>query len=425
MTIRLTFLLLMISFFANAQDIEQINVLMGNNKFREAKIAIDKYLQNPKKINDYEGIYYKGRIYNSLSRDTTLPTLEIFNLRSEAFNAFLLNQRLDKKDLYLSLEMYASYLDLYYGFYDLGARQFNSKNYDGAISSFIKALEVKDTVLQKKYTYAQVTLNKLDTSLILNIAASAIQAKKETIAIEYYKKLTDAGIAGADYKEIYEYMVDYYSRKKEEAALKAIIEKAKRLYPNSEAWMDIELKVLAQSEDKTALLLKYDELVKQNPGNFNLTYNYAVELYNMLYGRDAQKAQDVATINKLTEILKMVIINENEKDATANSLMANHLFNRSADLLNESNAIKVDKTTPAAEVKRKADLKAAANKTMDECIFYSESAVKYYESLPSKTDLQKANYKIALGYLSDIYSIKNNKAKADEYEKKNAAADKL
>ena len=56
---------------------------------------------------------------------------------------------------------------------------------------------------------------------------------------------------------------------------------------------------------------------------------------------------------------------------------------------------------------------------MDECITYSESSVKYFESLPTMKPVQKANYKIVLGYLSDIYSIKNNPKKSAEYETKN------
>ena len=76
-------------------------------------------------------------------------------------------------------------------------------------------------------------------------------------------------------------------------------------------------------------------------------------------------------------------------------LMCNHLFNMAADLLNASNAIKSNKP----EEVKKNDLKAQANKTMDECITYSESSVKYFESLPTMKPVQKANYKIVLGYL--------------------------
>ena len=83
------------------------------------------------------------------------------------------------------------------------------------------------------------------------------------------------------------------------------------------------------------------------------------------------------------------------------------------------------KSTKPDDVKRKSELKAAANKSMDECIIYAVNVERFFEAIPNKTPIQKANYKIALGYLSDIYSLKKNPVKAAEYEKKNAAADKL
>ena len=153
-----------------------------------------------------------------------------------------------------------------------------------------------------------------------------------------------------------------------------------------------------------------------------MPYNYAVEIYNSLYGRDATNAGDATMGNKLTEIIKKAIDNEEKTDITATSLMANHLYNMSADMLNTSNMIK---STKPDDVKRKSELKAAANKSMDECIIYAVNVERFFEAIPNKTPIQKANYKIALGYLSDIYSLKKNPVKIAEYEKKKAAADKL
>ncbi len=405
-----------------AQNLEQINDLMAKMKFKEARVGIDKYLQDAKKANDSEAWYYKGRIYNSLSRDSTVPQSDLFNLRSEAFASFKKNQLLDPKDIYLALEAHVSYLDLYFGFYDLGAKEFNASKFDGALESFKKAMEVKDYIISKKYTYEQTALYPLDTSLVLNAAASALQAKKEDEAVSMYRKLTDANVSGKDYKEVYEYLVDYYSKKEDESSLKPLLEKAKRFYPKNDYWLDVEVRAVSKKGDKAALLAKYDELIAQNPTNFTLAYNYAIEQYNVLYGKDAKPTEDLTAKHKLTETLKNAIANENIEDISATVLMANHLFNMSADLLNASNIIK---STKPDDVKKKADLKAAANKSMDECITHAETAVKFYEAIPSKTGGQKANYKIVLSYLIDIYGIKNNKAKVAEYEKKNAAADKM
>ena len=64
------FILSQISGFT--QDLEDINDLLGKNKYQEAKDAIDKYLQNPKKEKDAEAWYFKGRIYNSLSQQENM-----------------------------------------------------------------------------------------------------------------------------------------------------------------------------------------------------------------------------------------------------------------------------------------------------------------------------------------------------------------
>lgn len=420
---KLLSLAMAISLFVNAgaQDLDQINDLMTKSKFKEAKTGIDKYLLNPKKANDAEGWYYKGRVYNSLSHDSTVPQSDLFQLRNDAYNAFKQNQLLDPADIYMKLETYNSYLDLYFGFYDLGAKEFNSKNFNGALESFKKSNEVKDYILAKKYTYAQITLYPLDTALVLNTAASAVQAKKEDEAVVYYRKLTDANVSGKDYLEIYEYLVDYYNRKEDQANLQAMLAKAKSYYPENEFWYDVEIRNAKKSGDQALLLAKYEELLKQNPKNFTLSYNYGIELYNGLYGKEAKTGDNTEAKQKLTGVLQQAIDNEPNGDVTATVMMANHLFNVAADELNTSNMIK---STKPEDVKKKADLKAQAHKTMDECIKYAETAEKYYDGLPKLTGGQKANYKIMIGYLGDIYSLKNNKAKTAEYEKKNAESDK-
>jgi len=141
------------------------------------------------------------------------------------------------------------------------------------------------------------------------------------------------------------------------------------------------------------LFAKYEELVAQNPGNFTLSYNYAIEMYNSLYGKEAKSVENMADKNKLTDVIKKSIDNEKQGDIMATVLMANHQYNMSADLLNASNAIK---STKPEDVKKKKDLKALADKSMDECIIYADKAAHFYESLPTRTGGQKANYKIAI-----------------------------
>mgnify|MGYP000867870148 CR=1 FL=1 len=62
----------------------------------------------------------------------------------------------------------------------------------------------------------------LSRSLILNIAACAIQEKNELLAVEYYKKLTDVNVTGSDYKELYQFIVDYYVKNDDQKSEKSI-----------------------------------------------------------------------------------------------------------------------------------------------------------------------------------------------------------
>lgn len=404
----------------HAQDLDDIKDMINKNQFKEAKAGIDKYLSNAKNANDATAWYYKGRIYNSLSREKATPETEVYGLKNEAFEALKKNQQLDPKDVSLTLEDHASYLDLYAGLYDFGASLFNSKNFEGAYMAFKKALEVKDYTLNKKYTFSQLTLYPLDTTLVLNTAVAASQAKKTDEAIAYYRQLTDANVGGKDYENIYEYLVDHYSKKGDKTNMQALLAKAKKMYPENPFWTSIELKEIADSKDTAALYAKYDEMLAKNPGNFELAYNYAAEMYNSLIKKDPKDPAAVALSDRLTGVLKIAMDADKGIDATV--LMANHLFNISADLLADANLVKGNKPD---DVKKKADLKGKANAKMDETIVYAEKALKYFEALPTMKPVQKANYKIMLDHLSEIYGAKNNPKKVAEYEAKNKAVDKL
>lgn len=403
-------ILLLLAFFSMAgfaQSLDDIRDQLNKKDYAGAKTAIDKYLSDEKKASSPEAWYLKGRAYNSLSAEKSTPESDVYNLKSVAFDAFKKTQQLDPKDVYLKLENYGSYLDLYFNLYDLGANLFNAKNYEGAYNAFKKSLDVESYILSKQYVYTQATLHPLDTALVLNAAVAATQAKKTDEAVTYYRKLTDGNVAGDGYKEVYEFLVEYYNTKDDATALADVLAKAKKFYPTNNYWNQVELDKISQKGDKAALFAKYEEMIAKDPTNFALGYNYAVELYNKNYGADAKG--DEASKEKLTNVLKAVIPNDQGIDATV--LMANHTYNMASDAVAAKNLVKGD-------VKKKAELTAISNKKMDECISYSEQVVKYYEG---KTDLKPkhvANYKIVLGYLSDIYNLKGDAKKSAEYDKK-------
>ncbi len=321
-------LVMMVSSMAGfSQSLDDIADMMAKKDFAGAKAAIDKYLSDEKNAAKAEAWYYKGRVYNSYSYEKSTPESEMFGLKTAAFEAFKKNQ----------------------------------------------AMEVGEYILGKKYTYPQATIYTLDTALVLNTAISATQAKKDDESIAYYRKLTDANVSGEGYKEVYEYLVEYYNKKGNKEELDQILAKAKRFYPTNNYWNQVELDNIAAKGDKDVLLAKYEEMLSADPENFALNYNYAVELYNKNYGSDDKKA-DEASREKLTAVLKKAIAIDKGIDATV--LMANHTYNMASDAVSAASMVK---GTKPEDVKKKNELKAISNKKMDDCIVYSDQVVKFYE----------------------------------------------
>lgn len=399
-----------------SQTLDQVVKQTQSKDYAGARATIDNHLAVPKNQSNPEAWYYKGWVYNALSYNVIVPE-EQMQLKLAAFDAFKKNQELDQKDIRMKLENHRSYLEIYFGLYDLGATFFNDKKYDSAFKAFTSALAVKDYILSKNYAYTDAKLHKLDTALVMNSAISAMQSKKEDVALQYYKTLADASVSEPTYEEVYQFLAEYYLKKKDDASLKAILDKAKRLYPKSEYWADVEMRQVSEAGDKDAVFAKYESMLAENPDNFALAYNYGVELFNSIYGRDAKPGDNSAAKAKLTEVLKKAIAIDKGNDATI--LMTNHLFNMASDLSIEASKISGSKPE---DVKKKKDLNAATAKAMDEFIPYGESSIAWFSKQSSLDPVQKANYRIVLGYMSDVYNFKKDPKKAAEYEKMKAAA---
>lgn len=416
MTMKKFILMIFVSLFTlavSAQSLDDIKDLINKQKWQESKTAIDKFLADSKNQDKSDAWYFKGKIYHAYSYEKSIPNDEIYDLRWKAYEAFKKTQELDTKDLRLKLETYRPYLDLYYGYFDLGAAQFNDKRYIEAYNSFQKAEEIKNFILSKKYEYEGVTLHVLDTALVLNSAISAGLAKNESLAIPQYRKLVDANVSGPAYQDVYEALVEHYYKNNDDANLLPLLEKAKRIYPEDPYWNDLEIEKVRKTGDKAALMNKYKELLETHPNSFNLAYNYSVELFNSIYGKDATTKNANENKEKLTALLKVAIANDKANDATV--LMANHLYNMASDISAEISALKG--TSPEA-VKKKAELKNRYQQTMDEFIEYGEKASAWYDAQPSLKASQKGNYKGLLSNLSEVYTVKKDLKKASAADAK-------
>ena len=397
-----------------AQSLEDIGKIMDKHQYASAKVAIDKYLADQKNAASAEAWYYKGRIYNSLSKDSTVAKSDAYSYKLTAFEAFKKNQQLDKLDLRMKTEFYKSFLDLYIGLYDLGAQNFNLKNFPAAYNAFSKSQELENFILSKNYLYPEIKLNNFDTALVMNIAASALQGSDTANAVINYRRISDAGITGKDYERVYEYLAQYYFGKNDNTNAQAILTKAKVAYPTNNYWNAVEVEQMSKSGDKKALFARYDEMYIKDPHNFANSYNYGVEMYNALWSNE-NKTLDTTLFLKLTTVLKSAI--EVDPGMDAIMLLNNHLFNIAADYSTKAALIKEGKLTKPDDLKKKKQLNTSSISYMNELIPYGEKMIKFFNEKGTLTTKQKINYKQVAGYLSDAYRVKGDIKKSAEYDK--------
>lgn len=409
-------LLLVFYAFGQAQPIDEINEMLTKQNYVGARQIADKYLSEPKNQSKPDAWYFKGFTYKFSFKDVNLQEAEKLRLGGEALEAFRKYFTLDPKETRMRLEGNASVRDLYFDFYEFGIRQFNNRDYEMALLGFKKALEVKDLILEKKYTYAEVKFSVLDTNLVVNAGMAAAQSKHEEEAIAYFLQITDANVALKEVAAVYEYLADYYSKKKDHEAMNRILVKARQFFPEDDFWDSVEIREAEGSGDEKALLAKYEERIAASPGNFPLLYDYALLLYKKLYEKEDTDAKDPEAgliSEKLTAALKEAIKVDKGIDATV--LLSGHLYYIASDL---SSQVALMRGTRPEDVKKKNELKQNTIKAIDEMIPYGDMVLKYFESQDSLKAVQKATYRSVASYMIELCNYKGDAVKEAEYNKK-------
>jgi hypothetical protein len=330
----------------------------------------------------------------------------------ESFNAFKKYYEIDPKAMQATLEQNVRLFDIYSGYFDLAAVNFNDKKYNDALTNFKNALTVEEFIYSKGFEYNNFSFPEFDTTLIQNIALSAYFAKKNDEAVIYYTKMADRKIAGPDKLDVYQFLVEHYNNKKDMANRSKYLQLGRELYPEDDYWHQIELSD-ADDKDQRAMFAKYEELIPKYPNKIVLPYNYSVEIYNLIYIGDKPADYKELQVKLENTIKKVLAINKDYPEA--NILMARHYYNLIYDLQDDQKAIKG--TTPADQTKRN-EIKATLQTKVDEMIPYGMVAYNYYDGREGLKSSEKGNFKIITDLLLSAYEIKGDKDKIEFYKKK-------
>ena len=418
----LVLMLMLVGLVSQAQDLDNIKLMLQLQQFDKAKPEIDKYLGSEKNAAKAPGWYYKAYIYGNLSRAAGKTPEEVKNLSQGTFEALKKYWELDPKAPLTTEENNSTIYNLYYGLYDQGVKMYNAKDYTTSCDFFKQTLTVHDYVYGRGLNGPNgLKFSAHDTDIVWNLAVLSNELKRPDDVLVYYKRIADADLGDEKYAEVYDELVKKYRKEGNKEMFMKYVTQAKKHYPTDPYWEAIEIEYAVKGLTDETLFKAYDQLILEHPNNYMVHFNYAYELTKYIYSDSLPKGKDVSVWKKkIPELFKKAISINSTIDA--NMMLSNFYYNTSFDILDEANKIK---GTKPDDVKKKADLQAQSKATIAEAIPFGEKAVELFSKLTTYKMSEKINFKQVLDVLITAYKQKADAKKVEEYTKKKAEVDKL
>jgi hypothetical protein len=412
-----------------AQNLDKAKELLKAHKLPEAKAEIDKVMSVEKNQKSGDAWYQKLKIYNAIAADSLING-QYPDARFQAFDALIKYTESDDKDkkyVLLTIEGFKPVNEIYQGFFKVGADDYNGKKYEDALANFKGALAASRFMNSKGWTSL-----KIDTTSTLYAGISAEKAGQKDTAATYYARLADSGITvinGSGMVEIYKWLVDHYETNKDEANMNKYLALGQKYFPDELWWATTKLDYLREKGNKDSLFAYYEVVTSQYPKNHLFFFNYGLELYQ--YASDTSSGKRVANADALIETAQKNLLKclELQPDYPQASLVMGQIsYNAGVDIIAQVKAIKTKPADAPAkkaeDAKKRAELRAAADKKFTDAIPYFE---KVDQDLGGKGKLkmeEKRNLKDAYDLLITIYEQKKVQDKVDAYTAKYNDVDK-
>jgi len=161
-------------------------------KIADAKTQIDGALASDKNTKNATAWYAKLKIYNAIAANDQLRAQNP-DARDQAFDALKKYVDLDEKDkklVLLQVDGYKPINEIYQGYFQVGANDYNGGKYDEALKNFTGAIAASSYMNSKGWTKLPI-----DTTSTLYAGISAEKASKKDTAAIYYGRLADARIS--------------------------------------------------------------------------------------------------------------------------------------------------------------------------------------------------------------------------------------
>ena len=406
-------LLLMVVFSAVGQskNVRKAQSSLEDGNLDEARGLINLATQDEKTADDAKTWYIKGDIYYALSQKDSLGESGQ-TYRDTSFEAYKKCLELDPKYTTMLLTSYKPLSDLYVAYWKYGANGFNSKNYDAALHAFKKVKIVNDYMHGMKLGMG----SEIDTMAILNIGNAAYNGGKKDTAIKYYQQLADI-----DYNKesfVYKVLLQEY-RDTDEDKFTAVLEKAKKLFPDDQDFTNEEINFYNARGKTDQLVSKLEDVVAQNPDDYNATLNLAISYDNMANPKSTGDTTATIPANHDELFQKAVTyykkaIELKPEDYAANFNLGLMYYNAAAQIGTRLGNMETEEQKAAQD-----SLVKQQDTFLNEALPYLDKAYTVLDAKASLDPNELVAYKNAIVGLQGVY------ARQSEMDKYNALKEKL
>ena len=426
-TITLTALL------AKAQKYDDIKNQLVFNKYKEAKVELDKAMSNPKFTSKAEAYILKATIYAGLSMaEGTKATPAGDLLVEEGDAAFKKYREMDPAMSLISDPIYQNGpINLYSYLYSSGYADYSEvvKNkekspakWDVPYNKLKKVVDYSDLLISKKIL--QITL---DTNALILAGVSAESSSTKDDAVIYYDRLADNKVTGEGFESVYRYLVSYYFGKKNIPLFEKYEALGKELYPKSEYFnFDRVDFAVGLAETFTDKLKALDEILATDPSNFKANE----QLWSIIYDSiNLNRERDVQPKN--VEQLEAKMIASMMKTRAAKPAEIDTYIYLGNYFIGKKNVVSDARQAHADDMKARTKPGTMASKediakrdkldkdygdAMEAIRGPYEDAAKLFAAKTHLETKEKGQYKNIVGYLSEIYELKKKRAKAKSPE---------
>ena len=394
-----------------AQDETVIQLYVAQKQYEKAKDEVDKWLANPKlKDKDKATAYlWKITVYGQLYADSSLSS-KYPDAKDQALDALSKYQALDPTMKEMKDKSLAGGIgSIYSASFDKGRVAFQNKDWQNAFKNFSQAQQLGAFLLTNKLSS---NASAVDTTTILYTGYAAQNAQLQDSAAKYYGMLADLKIGGKDYEDIYKYLLQYYSEKKDDANFKKYLATANGLYPNdSSTWTQFEMGNMTSNSDLPTLLSQYQKDAAAGTMNEDKYASYG----------EAFATTDKAQLDKLDSAQK-IAMKRTAAEAFSKAFDANnsnglYAFNTGviyygiySDLDDRYNANRGESAALKAKRKEISSMEMSYADTS------SQWLTKAYTALKAKTDRSKTetvSLNRTVDYLANVYYWQRDQTKVN------------